>query len=173
MMLFDEYHRWKVIIFFSRSSACFPSNYGMSKASFVGMGIHVGLWAMGSFVNLVKSGKFNEAKKGDWEFVAIAPCQNTVFWLGIGFVCDVPCCEFTWILEWVALLCPLGVVGGLVCGDPVGVFIGVALGDQRGFPTNDAPIKDEPIRVAVFHLWRLNGERPEPILVMGGGLKGF
>ena len=31
----------------------------------MGMGGHVGLCAMGSFINLVKSGRFNEAKKGD------------------------------------------------------------------------------------------------------------
>ena len=54
--------------------------------------------------------------------------------------------------EWVALLCPLRIVGGVVCDDLVGVFTGVALGDRRGFPTNYAPIKDEPIRVAVLCL---------------------
>ena len=54
------------------------------------MGGHVGLCEMGSFVNLVKSSKFNEAKKGDCELVAIAHCEDTVFWFGIGFVCDVP-----------------------------------------------------------------------------------
>ena len=58
------------------------------------MGGHVGLCAMGSFVNLVKSGIFNEAKKGDREVDAIATCENTKFWLGRGLVCDVPCCVF-------------------------------------------------------------------------------
>ena len=52
-------------------TACFPFNFGISKGSFMGMGGHVGLCAMGSFVNLVKSFRFNEGKKGDWEFDAI------------------------------------------------------------------------------------------------------
>ena len=77
----------------------------------------------------------------------------------MGFVCNVPGCAFTWLPEWVAHLCPLGVVGGVVCGDPVGVSTNVVLGDPRGFPTKYAPIKDEPIRVVVCHLLCLNGER--------------
>jgi len=36
---------------------------------------------MGSFISLAKSGRFNEAKKGDWEFDAIAICEDTKFWL--------------------------------------------------------------------------------------------
>ena len=96
------------------------------------MGGHVGLCAMGSFVSLVKSGRFNEAKKGDCEVEAITTCEDTKLWLGRGFVCDVPCCAFTWIPEWVALLCPLGVVGGVVCGDLVGVFTGVCLVTDEG-----------------------------------------
>ena len=59
MILFDENHRWKVMTWLPRSSACLPLNFVISKGSFVGMGGHVGLCAMGSFVNLVKSGKFN------------------------------------------------------------------------------------------------------------------
>ena len=103
-----------------------------------------GLCAMGSFVSLVKMGRFNEAKKGEWEVDAIETCENTKFWLGRGLVCDVPCCVFDCLLEWVALLCPLGVMGGLVCG--------VVLGDRPGFPNKDALIKDRPIMVVVFHL---------------------
>ena len=105
---------------------------------------HVGLCELGSFVILVKSGRFNEAKKADWEVDAIATCENTKFWLGRGLVCGVPCCVFDWLPEWVALLCPLGVMGGVVCG--------VVLGDRQGFPTKDSPIKDKPIMVAVFCL---------------------
>ena len=105
---------------------------------------HMGLCEMGSFVNLVKSGRFNEARKGDCEVVAIATCENTPFWLGRGFIFDVPCCVFDWLPEWVALLCPLGVVGGVVCG--------VALGDRPWFQTKGAIIKDELIMVAVFHI---------------------
>ena len=63
-----------------------------------------------------------------------------------------PVYVFTWLLEWVSLLCLLEVVGGVVCGDLVGVFTGVGLGDQIGFVTKDAPIKDETIMVAVFCL---------------------
>ena len=105
---------------------------------------HIGLCAMGSFINLVKSGRFNEARKGDYEVVAIATCENTKFWLGRGFFCDVPYCVFDWLPGWVAILCPLGVVGVVVCG--------VALGDRPRFPTKDAPIKDEPIMVVAFCL---------------------
>ena len=35
----------------------------------------------------------------------------------------------------------------------------VALGYQPRFPTKDAPIKDEQIMVAVFHISHMNGER--------------
>ena len=52
---------------------------GKSEGSFVGMGVHVGLCAMGSFVNLVRSSRFNEARKGVYEFVAIETCENTMF----------------------------------------------------------------------------------------------
>ena len=89
----------------------------------------MGLCAMGSFVNLFKYGRFNKARKGNCDFVAIATCENTMFWLGIGFVCDVPCCTLNWLTEWVAILCPPGVVGGVVCGDHEEVSTGVVLGD--------------------------------------------
>ena len=83
---------------------------------------------------------------------AIVDCENTRFWLCMGFVCDVPGCVLCWLPEWVALIYPLRVVGGVVCGDPEWVSTGVALGDPWGFPTKDARIKDEMIRVAVFRL---------------------
>ena len=104
----------------------------------------MGLCAMGLFVNLVKYGRFNESRKGDCEVVAITACENTMFWLGKGLVSDVRYCAFTQLPEWVALLYPLGVVRGVVCG--------VALRDQRGFPSKDSPIKDEPIMVEMFLL---------------------
>ena len=93
------------------------------------MGGHIGLFSMGEFVNLLKSGRFNKSRKGDCEVVAIVTCENTMFWLGIGFFCDIPCYSFTSLPEWVALLCPLGVMEGFLCGDPVGVSTDVALGD--------------------------------------------
>ena len=108
------------------------------------MGGHVGLCEMGSFVSLVKSSILNEAKKGDLEFDAIAMCENTKFYLGRGLFCDIPCYVFGWLPEWVALLYPLRFLGGVVCD--------VVLGDRSRFPTKDAPIKDEPIIVAAFHL---------------------
>ena len=43
------------------------------------MGGHVGLCAMGSFVSLVKSGRFKESKKGDCEVEAIATYEDTKF----------------------------------------------------------------------------------------------
>ena len=39
-----------------------------------------------------------------------------------------------------------------MCGDPVGVSTGVVLGDPWGFPIKYVSIKDDPIRVVVFHL---------------------
>ena len=83
---------------------------------------------------------------------AIVDCENIGFWLCMGFVYDVPGCVFCWLPKWVVLPCALGVVGGVVCGDPRGVPTSVVLGDPWGFPTKDASIKDEPIRVVVFRL---------------------
>ena len=82
----------------------------------MGMGGHVGLCVMGSFISLVKSGRFNEAKKGDCEVEVIALCENKKFWLGRGLICVVPSCVFGSLPEWVTLLFPLGVMGGVVCG---------------------------------------------------------
>ena len=79
MILFDEHHKWKVMTWLPGSSACLPSNFGMSEGSFVGMGGHEGSCAMGSFVSLVKSGRFNVAKKGDWEVDAMVTCEDTNF----------------------------------------------------------------------------------------------
>ena len=53
----------------------------MSEGSFVGMGGQLGSCAMGSLVSLVKSGRFNATKKGDWEVEAMAMCEDTEFWL--------------------------------------------------------------------------------------------
>lgn len=108
------------------------------------MGGHVGLCAMGSFIILIKSGRFNKARKGGWEGGTFAVRENKKFWLGIGLVCDVPCYVFGWLPEWDRLIYPVGVLGGVVCG--------VMLGDRLGFPTKDSPIKDEPIMVEEFCL---------------------
>ena len=83
---------------------------------------------------------------------AIIDCENIGFWLCMRFVCDVLNYVLCWLPEWIVLLCPLGVVGGVVCGDPDGVSTGVVLGDPWGFPNKYSPIKDEPIRVVVFCL---------------------
>ena len=57
-MLFDEHHRWNVIMWFWGHSPALPSNLGMSDGSLVGTGGQKSWWQMGSFVNLAKSGKF-------------------------------------------------------------------------------------------------------------------
>ena len=111
------------------------------------MGGHVGLCVMWSFINLVRLVNFNDAKNDNCGLSAIADCENTRFWLGMGFFCDVLSSVLGWLPEWLVFLYPLGVMGGVVCGDPVGVSTGVALCDPQGFPTKDAPI-----RIVVFHL---------------------
>ena len=68
------------------------------------MGGHEGSCAMGSFVSLVKLGRFNVAKKGDWEVDAMETYEETKFWLERGLFCDVPYCEFTLLPERVVLL---------------------------------------------------------------------
>ena len=50
-MLFDEHHRWNVIMWFWGHSPALPSNMGMSDGSLVGMGGQKAWWRMGSFVN--------------------------------------------------------------------------------------------------------------------------
>ena len=84
------------------------------------MGGQLGSCAMGSFVSLVKSGRFNTSKKGDWEVYTMATCEYIKFWLEQGLVCDVPCCEFSWLPVWDALLCPIGEEGEVVCGVVLG-----------------------------------------------------
>ena len=104
----------------------------------------MGSCEMGSLVSLVKSSRFNAAKKGDWEVYTMATCEDMKFWLEQGLVCDVPDCEFSWLPIWDALFFPLGDKGGVMCG--------VVLGDQLGFPTKVAPRKEEPTTVATFRL---------------------
>ena len=70
-------------------------------------------------------------------------CEDMKFWLERGLVCDVPCCEFSWLPVWDVLLCTPGDEGGVVCG--------VVLGDRLGFPTKVAPRKEEPTTMAMFH----------------------
>jgi hypothetical protein len=66
MMLFEENHKWKVMIWLARSSPIFPSNLGMSKGSLVGIVGHVGLCNIGSLVSLVRYGMLREANYGIW-----------------------------------------------------------------------------------------------------------
>ena len=58
----DQHHNWNVIMWLDGSSLGFPSNLGMSEGSFMGIGGHYGRWVTGSFVNFVRSGRFNVAK---------------------------------------------------------------------------------------------------------------
>jgi hypothetical protein len=46
------------------SSPAFPSNFGMSEGSFVGIAGHVASCNIGSLVSLVRSGMLREAKYG-------------------------------------------------------------------------------------------------------------
>jgi hypothetical protein len=64
MMLFEEHHKWKVIIWLSRSSPGFPSNFGICEGSLVGILGHVGSCKIGSFMSLLKSGMLRDAKYG-------------------------------------------------------------------------------------------------------------
>ena len=116
------------------------------------MGGQLGVCAMGLFVTFDRYGRFKYAMKGNSVLTDIVDYENTRFWFCMGFFCDVLSCVFCWLPKWVVLLCPLGVVGGVVCGDLMGVSTGVVLGDPWGFPTKYALIKDESIRVALFRL---------------------
>jgi hypothetical protein len=66
MMLLEEHHKWKVMIWLAGYSPTFPSNLGMSEGSLVGIAGHVGSCNIGSFVSLLKSGMLREAKYGMW-----------------------------------------------------------------------------------------------------------
>jgi hypothetical protein len=46
------------------SSPAFPSNFGMSEGSLVGIAGHVGACNIGSLVSLLRSGMLREAKYG-------------------------------------------------------------------------------------------------------------
>jgi hypothetical protein len=66
MMLFEECHKWKVMIWLAGSSFAFRSNLGMSVGSLVGIVGHVGSCNIGSLVRFVRSGILREAKYGIW-----------------------------------------------------------------------------------------------------------
>jgi hypothetical protein len=62
MILFEENHNLKVIIWLVRLSPAFPSNLGMSGGSLVSIAGHVGSCNIGSLVSLVKSSMLRQAK---------------------------------------------------------------------------------------------------------------
>jgi hypothetical protein len=64
MMLFEEHHKWKVMTWLAGSSPNFPSNFGISEGSLVGILGHVGSCNIGSFMSLLKSGMLRDAKYG-------------------------------------------------------------------------------------------------------------
>jgi hypothetical protein len=66
MMLFEENHKWKVMIWLARLSPIFSSNLGMSKGSLVGIAGHVRSCNIRSLVSLVRYGMLREAKYGIW-----------------------------------------------------------------------------------------------------------
>jgi hypothetical protein len=66
MMLFEEHHMWKVMIWFAGSSPIFPSNLGMSEGSLIAIASHVGSCNIGSFMRFIRSGMLRDAKYGIW-----------------------------------------------------------------------------------------------------------
>jgi hypothetical protein len=66
MMLFEEHHKWKVMIWLVNLSPAFPSNLGIPEGSLVGIVGHVGLCKIRSLVRLVISGMLRESKYGIW-----------------------------------------------------------------------------------------------------------
>ena len=77
-ILFEEHHKWNVMMWFWGHSRSFPSNLGMSDGSLVGMGGQKVWWQMGSFVNWTKSGKLIWAMKGRFD--------PRLMWDGVGMV---------------------------------------------------------------------------------------
>ena len=61
---FEEHQWWKVVTCLLGSSPSLPSNLGMSEGSLVGTASQARSWAIGSFVNLDKSGRFSVVRKG-------------------------------------------------------------------------------------------------------------
>jgi hypothetical protein len=55
MILLDEHHKWKVMIWLEGYSSYFPSNFGISNEILVGMGGQTDSCKMGSLVIFVKS----------------------------------------------------------------------------------------------------------------------
>jgi len=60
---FNEHQRWKVVTWSPGSSPFWPSNFGMSYGSLVGIGGHVGSWLTRSFISLDKSSRLSMARK--------------------------------------------------------------------------------------------------------------
>ena len=82
VMLFEENHKWKVMIWLEGLSPDFTSNLGMSEGSLVGIAGHVGLCNMGSLVSLVRSSMLREAKYGIWGGgIGLVPAIVWVFWV--------------------------------------------------------------------------------------------
>ena len=55
------------MIWLAGSSPAFPSNFGMSEGSLVGIAGHVGLCNIESLVSLVRSGMLRESKYDIWD----------------------------------------------------------------------------------------------------------
>lgn len=60
-MLFEEHQRWKDMTWLVGYSLAFPLNFGIFKSNLVGKAGQEGSWAMGSFINLLKSGKMSSS----------------------------------------------------------------------------------------------------------------
>jgi hypothetical protein len=66
MMLFEEHHKWKVMIWLAGSSPAFPSNLGIFEGSLAGIAGHVGSCNIASLVSLLRSRMLRETNYGMW-----------------------------------------------------------------------------------------------------------
>ena len=97
---------------FPACSPCFPSNFGIFEGSFLGIDGQFWSCSIGSFVSLLKSGIFYEAKKNIRAFPTIVNRLWTAMCSGV--LCGDVLGGLPWWLAW-------GLSGGEVCVLPKGI----------------------------------------------------